>query len=83
MIQQSFLSFGHLIIPEIFKYLDDIRPLKELLKVLDRSLVNPLALVDLVSLIFELLRMSLVHPADPFADVHLPKPIEEKLLSLG
>ena len=27
--------------------------------------------------------MSLVHPADSLADVHLPKPIEEELLSLS
>lgn len=83
MSQQSFLSIGHLVIPEVFQYLNDIRPLKELLRVLYRSLVNSLALVDLVPFIFELLGMSLVHPADLLADVHLPKPIEEQLLSLG
>ena len=27
--------------------------------------------------------MSLIHPTDLLADVHLPKPIEEELLSLG
>ena len=83
MCQQILLSIRHLVVPEIFKYLNDVRPLKELLKVLNRCFVNSLALVDLVPLIFEPLGMSLVHPTDLLADVHLPKPVEEQLLSLG